>query len=352
MKSDVYFSKVDSKETTDRALYLKALLRSWDPFVGIKSNEIVPVKITVGDRGNKCFLKPEMVKVVADELKSRGLRPFLFDTNVIYPGERQNAVDHLNHAYSKGFTYENAGAPFIVADGLFGLDNKQYAVSTPNIDKVKVPTFVGMLDNLVVLSHTTGHILAGYGGAVKNIAMGMSSRAGKQTQHSSLKPHVVERKCTGCGTCVDLCPEKAISMKGEVSSIDKDKCVGCGECIAACRHDAIYINWKEDPFIFSKKMVETTKAIMSKFKQCFFINFAIDITKDCDCMTDIPGEVITGDAGIFASSDIVSVEKATLDAINKEKKVFAKGGRTGVCHRMIDYAAQIGMGNLNYEVKQ
>ena len=121
------------------------------------------------------------------------------------------------------------GAPFIVADGVFGQDGKEFVINASEIHKIRVPSFVGMLDSLVVLSHATGHIVSGYAGAIKNVAMGISCRSTKQVQHSSLKPRVIEKKCTACGCCVAICPAKAILLKEGEAFIEQKVCVGCGE---------------------------------------------------------------------------------------------------------------------------
>ena len=62
------------------------------------------------------------------------------------------------------------------------------------------------------MSHFKGHEAAGFGGALKNLAMGCASAAGKQMQHSDVTPVVKEKKCVGCGKCVNSCPTKAISI--------------------------------------------------------------------------------------------------------------------------------------------
>ena len=269
MRSKVYFSRVESNEAAERAAALKNLLEKSGLFNGIKKEEIVPVKVTIGDSACVYHLNPELVKLVISEIKKQQAKPFLFDTSVIYPGQRQNAVDHLNLAQSKGFGHTRVGAPFIVADGVFGQDGKEFQLEAPGIKKIRTPSFVGMLDSLVVLSHVTGHIVSGYAAAMKNVAMGMSCRATKQVQHSSLKPSVVEKKCTGCGCCFVICPVAAIALNDKKAFVNQKICLGCAECLCACKFDAIYINWHEEPDIFCKKMVEVANFILSKFKNKF-----------------------------------------------------------------------------------
>ncbi len=351
MKSDVYFIRIKNSDIKEKQSALIRLIEAMDPFSVYKTDEIIPVKLTIGDSQCVYNLSPELVKAVITELKKKKTRPFLFDTNVIYKGERSNAVDHLNLANNKGFGHSKTGAPFIIADGLFGQDGKGHDIKSAHLDRIKVPSFIGMLDSLVVLSHITGHIVAGYAGAIKNVAMGMSCRSTKQVQHSSLKPHVIKDKCTACGCCVSTCPVAAISWKDKRAFIDEEVCIGCGECLCACKFDAIFVNWKENVLVFSERMVEAAGAILSRFKNKFFINFAFDITKECDCISSKSDQIISQDIGIFASTDIVSIEKATSDLVNKDEDTFLKAQGRGEYHQMLEYASKKRLGNLVYNLK-
>lgn len=351
MKSDVYFIKVKSNDIKERAAALTKLIDAIDPFSDYKDDEIVPVKITLGDSRCVYNIHPEMVKPVIAALKKKKARPFIFDTNVIYKGERTNAVDHLTLANTKGFGHSKVGAPFIIADGLFGQDGKEHDIKSAHLSKIKVPSFIGMLDSLVVLSHATGHILAGYAGAIKNVAMGMACKASKQVQHSSLKPHVVKERCTACGSCIKMCPVSAIAWVDERAFIDEQVCVGCGECLCACKFDSIFINWGEEVPVFCQRLVETSGLVLSKFKNKFFINFALDVTKECDCISDKSEKIISRDIGILASRDIVSVDKATLDLANKDEDIFLKAQGKGEHYKMIEYASKKGLGNIEYNLK-
>jgi uncharacterized Fe-S center protein len=366
-KSDVYFIKVDSADPEDRALALKKLLGKVTPFSGYKKEEFIPVKLTIGDSTCVYNLNPELVKLIVSDIKKNGAKPFLFDTSVIYSGQRQNAVDHLTLAQSKGFGHNKVGAPFIIADGIFGLDGQEFVLQQKDIHKIKVPSFIGMLDSLLVLSHVTGHIVSRYAGAMKNVAMGMACRPTKQVQHSSLKPSVVEKKCVACGCCIAICPVKAISRinvgpvprtgrndAGDIvknkAIIDPELCVGCGECICACKFDAIYINWHEDPRVFCRRMAEVAQFILSKFKNKFFFNFAFDITKECDCISTRDEKMVASNLGILASRDIVSLDKATTDLIAETTTAGFFSEKKDVYEGMFSYAQELGLGNQEYNL--
>lgn len=350
MKNDVYYIKVESQEIEQRAVALKRILEKMDPFISYKKDEFIPIKLTIGDAACVYHLSPELVKIIVSDIIKKEAKPFLFDTCVIYKGQRHNAVDHLNLAQSKGFGATKVGAPFIIADGLLGQDGKEYEIGAQHINKIKIPSFIGMLDSLVVLSHATGHIVSGYAGAIKNVAMGMSCRSAKQAQHSSLKPSVIEKKCIACGCCISICPVKAISFKDERANINQKICIGCAECLCACKFDAIFINWKEDAHIFCKRMVEASEFILSKFKNKFFINFAFDITKECDCISAKDESMICENLGILASSDIVSLDKATIDLANKNKKTEFFTDSKNVYEGMLEYAQEKDLGSLEYNL--
>ncbi|MBN1914141.1 MAG: DUF362 domain-containing protein [Candidatus Omnitrophica bacterium] len=350
MKSDVYFIKTGPCSKEERGAALEKVLKNASSLLSYKKDEIVPIKVTIGDSTCVYHLNPELVKSVVNKIKKSGAKPFLFDTSVIYKGQRQNAVDHMSLAQSKGFGQTKTGAPFLVADGLLGQDGKELPVNSENINKIRVPSFVGMLDSLIVLSHPTGHIVSGFAAAIKNVAMGMSCRATKQVQHSSLKPSVIEKKCTACGLCIDICPVQAISFKENKALIDQKACIGCGECLCACKFDAIFINWHEDPVVFCKRMVEVAGFILSKFKNKFFINFAFDITKECDCISNKDEKMISKDIGILASEDILSLDKATSDLACRDKKTDYLKDKQPVYGPMFDYAAEKGLGNIEYNL--
>lgn len=362
MKSDVYFIKTSDNTTGTRALSLLKLLEAICPFKDYKKDEFIPVKLTIGDSQCTYNISPELVKVIVTSIKNKKAKPFIFDTNVIYKGERQNAVDHLTLSQSKGFGYTKTGAPFVIGDGLFGEDGKTYEIESPYIKTIKIPSFIGMLDNLVVLSHATGHILSGYAGAIKNVAMGMSSKAVKQVQHSSLKPTIIEKKCTSCGCCINICPVNAIHSpspypspqrgEGKVRGlfIDQSKCIGCGECLCACKFNAVYINWSEDHDVFVKRIVDVCRFILSKFKNKFFITFAFDITKECDCISDKNEKIFSKDIGILASQDPLALDNAVVSLINKDSDLFEKEGLENTYKTMFEYAHEKGLGNLGYNL--
>jgi len=329
---------------------MERVLERSAPFSLLKKDELVPVKITIGDAPCVYHTSPELVRSVLSGIRQRKAKPFLFDTSVIYHGQRRNAVDHLNLAQKKGFGQEQMDAPFVIADGLLGQDGRELAIDGSVIKKVKVPSFVGMLESLYVVSHATGHIVSGFAAALKNVAMGMSCRSSKQMQHSSLKPSVIEKKCIACGCCIAVCPANAIGLKKGKAYIDKDACFGCAECLCACKFDAVSINWQEDPGVFCRRMVEVASVILEKFSNAYFINLALDITKECDCISAKGERMVSGNIGILASRDILSLDKATADLALAHSKSDYFYRNKGTFESMFEYAARKRLGSLEYEL--
>lgn len=98
---------------------------------------------------------------------------------------RHNAVDHLNVATLHGFTPAVVHAPVIIADGLLGENDIPVQIDQKHFKNVYVADAIKRAPSLVVLSHFKGHEMAGFGGAIKNLAMGGASIRGKRDQHGT-----------------------------------------------------------------------------------------------------------------------------------------------------------------------
>jgi len=348
MKSEVYFKKIQKGRSVKDCF--QDMLGSIDPLLSkFRKGSFVGIKMTIGDAGSTGYIKPETVALLVKKLKKQGVKPFVFDTNVIYRGQRQNAVDHLTLAYNKGFTPGKLGCPYIIADGVFGSDSHRLKVDFKNVKEIKVPSLVTVLEDLIVLSHVTGHIMSGFAASIKNVAMGMASRAGKQVQHSSLKPAIDVGKCTLCGACIEHCPVSAISELSGTAYINSNICVGCAECISACKINAVTINWEEDPLIFIERMTEYATGILSRIERKLFIDFATDITLECDCICGDDRRIFD-DLGILASEDILAVDKATYDMLKGERDILSRGGKIRAHLHQFEYAQKTGLGSADYKL--
>ncbi|MBU4078597.1 DUF362 domain-containing protein [Patescibacteria group bacterium] len=333
----------------------------------ISKRDLVAIKVHFGEYGNTAFLSPIFVRRVVEEVKSLGGKPFLTDANTLYVGARSDAVEHLETAIKNGFTYATVGAPLVIADGLNGKDYVSVEIGGKHFSEVKIGAAAVHADAIIVLSHFKGHEQTGFGGALKNVGMGLGCRSAKQMMHSDVLPKVNLNKCTGDGRCIRWCPTGAISLfdlKGvKKAKIDEKKCIGCGECVVTCREEAIAINWRSDPSAVQEKIVEHAYGVLkNKPGKAGFMNFLINITPDCDCWewNDAP---IVGDIGILASKDPIAIDQASVDLVNREQgiantrlqKPKAKDKFRAVFpgidwSMQLAYGEQIGLGSRKYNL--
>jgi len=349
--SKVYFIKVEdfnNQEMVKQSLEL--LFKTSRLPETIPSNAKVAVKITFGEEKNTGFINPDYIASIVSQIKSCGAKPFVTDANTIYRGKRSNAVDHLNVAYDHGFTPSRLGAPVLIADGLIGSDCKQVEIKKKHFRYAKIASASAECDYIMGIAHMTGHMLTGFGGAIKNLGMGLSSRAGKLAQHSSVAPKVNKDKCTGCGACVDVCPVHATCLAKKKCYIHKDKCIGCGECIIRCKFDALDLEWSEGEIAVQEKMAEYTYAVLRN-KKFGFINFANHITAECDCLAEDDPKMIE-DIGILASGDPVALDKATYDLVVEKagEDIFVKAHPKANGLIQLEASQKLGIGSLEYEL--
>jgi len=270
-----------------------------------------------GEKGNETSIPPSYVAPVVEEVKKLSGKPVLTDTCVLYRSIRDNAADHLQFAHSRGFTIENTGAPVVMADGIRGSDEKTVPISGLIFKEVSIASAAVEAGALIVLTHVTGHMVAGLGGAVKNLGMGFASRKGKLRQHAVMKPNVARKFCTACGACIEDCPAEAISMRDGKAVIDPATCIGCGECLAVCRFDAIKHDWNRDSADLQKRMAEhALGAVAGKQGRTGYFNFVLSVTRDCDCLP-VRQKPVIQDIGILAGKDPVALDAASLDLIQK-----------------------------------
>ena len=365
MPSKVYFANLRARtDKSNKISKIKALFDRAGFNEIIRPGDFTAVKLTFGERGSDGFINPVFVRQVVDKIKERGGKPFLTDTNTLYSGSRHNAVDHLLTALEHGFDYTVTGAPIIIADGLHSGNIAEVRIGRKHFDKVKLAKDIVSADSAIVLSHFKAHEMAGFGGAIKNLAMGGAPAAGKKEQHA-LKIIVDQEKCVGCKKCSAVCPEQAITVSDKKASIAVDICIGCGECITVCPVKAAGMDWATDLEAFIERMTEYGYGFAKAHeKRIGYINFLLNITPDCDCVpwSDAP---IVPDIGFLASDDPVAIDQASCDLVNKQLG-FSDSLLSCNCEAgedkfhglrshvdggiQLQYGEEIGMGSRNYEL--
>lgn len=266
--------------------------------LGRKAEGKVAVKLSTGEPGGHNFLQPALIAPLVKEVNGT-----IVECNTAYGGGRANTEAHLKAAADHGFT-AIAKVDIMDADGEVSLPVKG--------GKHLKEDFVGKnylnYDFTVVLSHFKGHAMGGFGGAIKNISIGIASSGGKAWIHSA-------------GTTKDV---------GKV--------------------------WgnlpPQDDFLES--MTEAAKAITDHCgDKILYISVANNLSVDCDCDSS-PEDPKMGDIGILASLDPVALDRACTDLVRSSKD----HGKIHLIERIdsrhgmhtLDYAEQLGMGSQKYEL--
>lgn len=349
----VYWMTLNGKETLKQLADKTRKLLALDDFKGIvKRDALVGVKQHFGEASNTGYIRPEVSRVAGEFVKAAGGKPLLIETNTLYKGRRSNSYDHLVLAYEHGFTYENTGMPIAFLDGVYGQNQRSVAIPGKHFQSVNVVSDLPFFDSLIVLSHVKGHLASGMAGAIKNLAMGLSSRAGKLAQHANFCPEIDESLCIRCELCGHFCPADALSLKGNSMTVDRDKCIGCGECHAVCRYDAITFSWGSLDLSFQEKMVEhALGAVIDHKGKAIYINFFDKVSKFCDCWGEHNPPVYS-DVGIFASIDPVAVDQACYDEGIRHygKDVFRELWPEIDATIQMRHGEEIGLGSQKYEL--
>jgi len=297
----------------------------------------VAVKVHFGEEGNRYYLKPVVVRPLVDKL-----RAVLVETNVLYSGPRQRTESHLRLAKSHGFDF----APIDILDSE---GEVAWPCSTERYSRVWVGKGTRKYGTIILLSHFKGHGLAGFGGAIKNIAMGLASPQGKRAMHAELVPVFHPDKCVACNVCARQCPARAIAI--DPIRIDPKKCMGCGQCIQVCPAGALAAPKRRvGPEEFARRLAEYAKAIADSV-HLVYINVLMDISPDCDCAPNARKPFMK-DIGVLASTDPVAIDQASLDLVNQAYSggdaFLRESGGSGVVQ--LEHGERIGLGKRKYKL--
>ena len=286
-----------SKVYFTREITPESLLRIYSA-LGREASGRVAVKLSTGEPGGHHFLQPALI---ADLVKHVG--GTIVECNTAYGGGRAATEDHLKAAEQHGFT---AIAPVDIMDS-------EGETSLPvsggkHLTEDFVGSHVDNYDFMVVLSHFKGHAMGGFGGAVKNISIGVASAGGKAWIHTAGKTRNTSELWSNL-------PE-------------------------------------QDDFLES--MAESAKAVADRFgDKILYINVANNLSVDCDCDAN-PAAPGMGDIGILASLDPVALDKACVDLVyasdDEGKADLIKRMESLHAIHTLDYGETIGLGSRTYQL--
>lgn len=282
-KSKVFFSSNITPETVI-SLY-NAL--------GIKLQGNIAVKVHSGEKGNQNFIKPKFWQPIIDELKGT-----IVECNTAYEGERNVTSKHWETMKKHGWTYI-AKVDIMDEEGEIELP----IANGKKIRKNFVGNHIKNYDSMLVLSHFKGHPMGGFGGALKNISIGVASSHGKAYIH------------------------------------------GVGDINAF---------WEADHDSFIESMADAAESIVKYFNgNMAFINVMCNMSVDCDCCA-VAEDPCMKDIGILASLDPIALDQACLDMVYKSNDP----GRDHLIERIesrngahiLTAAADLNFGSREYEL--
>ncbi len=267
----------------------------------------VAIKMHLGRGVGYTTIHPLFVKILVDKVKAMGGKPFITD---------QDIAD----SRVRGYTEEFLGCPIVAVCANTGKYYYTVDVDYKCLKHIDIGGYLYDTDVLIDLSHVKGHGACGLGGACKNIAMGVVTDRTRGQIHG-LEGTILYNvdKCTKCNQCVDSCNHNAnkFNDKGEYE-VFFHHCTNCGHCVKVCPTGAIEI--KDNHYQnFQRGMAICTKTVLDTYQpgHVFYINFLTNITAICDCW-GISTPSIVPDIGVLAGTDIVAIERASLDLIKYE----------------------------------
>ncbi len=262
--------------------------------LGVELKGRVAVKISTGEPGGHNFLQPELIKPLVEELNG-----VIVECNTAYEGRRNTTEEHWKAIKEHGFT-EIAECDIMDEDGDFAIPVTGGKHLTENFVGIHLKKY----DSMLILSHFKGHLMGGFGGALKNMSIGVASSHGKANIHGAGKPEDI---------------------------------------------------WTADHDSFLESMADADKSIVEYMgkENLLYINVANRLSVDCDCDSN-PHEPEMADIGIFASTDPVAVDQACYDAVIHS----SDAGKAALIERMnsrnaihtVETAAIHGIGVREYDI--
>lgn len=265
--------------------------------LGWEATGNVAVKLSTGEPPASNYLRPELIKDLVQSVEGT-----IVECNTAYGGSRASTAMHMQVAEDHGFT-AIADVDIQDADGSMSIPVTGGARLTENFVGASFDDY----DSYIILSHFKGHTMAGFGGAIKNISIGLGSNEGKSWIHS-----------------------------GGASLTNP---------------------WGGEQDAFLESMAEAGKSVsdyLGNGEHIVYVNVMNRLSIDCDCDGN-PAEPDMHDIGILASTDPVALDQACIDLIYEQKEgdgaslVSRIESRNGL--HTLEHAEEIGLGSRAYELK-
>ena len=311
MPAKVTFASARPKELRDEAtlpMLLDRMLAKWNLPRRFRKKRVA-IKMHLGYNVGFSTIPPLLVGRVVSAVKAAGGKPFVTDV-----------PDAVATAKDRGYTSEVLGCPILPVAGAGDKYVYERRVNYRTLKSVHVGGEIADADGMIVLSHGKGHGHSGFGGAIKNIAMGCVDGATRGRIHrlTSSGFRWDAGKCTGCLLCRDNCPKSAITFEDGKISISDHDCKYCMHCVSACPKGAITID-QGGYRRFQHGMALTVREALRTFApgSVLYVTVLLAVTPFCDCW-GYTTPAIVPDIGIVAGDDIAAVETAALDLIREE----------------------------------
>ncbi len=325
---------------------------------GAVSGKRTAVKMHLGGNVGFTTVHPFFVRRLVGKLKEAGAKE-IFVTD---------GAGHVRNAVERGYTPEVLGCPIVPVAGTADRYCYGRPIEPPflTFKEIELAGEIVDAEALIDLSHVKAHGDAGFGGASKNLSMGCVTQRTRLAIHG-LEGGLIwdEEKCTHCETCVENCPNGAISFKEGKFSVFYHHCKLCQHCVLICPEQALQMEggkYKD----FQKGMALSTSKVLETFspENVVYINLVMNVTVFCDCWGMTTPNIVP-DIGILAGRDIVAIDKASLDLIRTEDVIpgsLPEGtelGKTGHLFERIhgkdpyvvlDYLADLGRGTKEYDL--
>ncbi|MHA2006344.1 MAG: DUF362 domain-containing protein [Promethearchaeota archaeon] len=318
IKSKVYFGSVQHGNFARFASFPAKVDKITEMLIRetqINKKDKVAIKMHLGYNDGYQTIPVFFVRRIVNVVKETGAYPFITDN----PTAVYNAVN-------RGYTQETCGCPIIPVSGVKDGYNTPVDIDFKGIKTLDLAGALKDADVLIDLSHAKGHGACGYGGAIKNLALGGYSGATRWIKiHRVVQFDKYWDKEKGtpdhAKKLVDACLYKALRYDEANNNLIRNyhDCHQCFTCLEMDQDVGAVKVPRESYSAFQEMMAIAASKVLETFKpeKVFYLNFLTQITTYCDCLGSGQPPVVN-DIGVLGSKDIVAIETATLDLIKKE----------------------------------